>query len=83
MLKKIYCIKDELAESWSNPFCLNARTAERTFQFMAKERDEANCKDQIIYLMGWFDDETGNFELQKPEEAFDLEAAYKKYHKED
>lgn len=84
MLKKIYCIKDELAEIWSAPFCLNPKTANRTFAFMAKERNEVDCKDQMIYFMGWFDDETGKFELNnRPEEAYDLETGYKNEHKDD
>lgn len=80
MLKKMYCIKDELAGIWSGPFVLNAKTAERTFTYMAKERDEQSCKDQMIYMMGWFDDETGKFDLQAPEQVYDLEAGWRKEH---
>ncbi len=51
MFVNIYAIKDELAELWSNIFCLNSKTSMRTFQFMAKEKQEEECKDQKIYLI--------------------------------
>ena len=59
MLVNIYAIKDELAEMWSNPFVLNERTAGRTFNLMAKQGSEEECKDRKIYLIGHYDNETG------------------------
>ena len=81
MFTNIYAIKDELAELWSNIFCLNSKTAQRTFQFMAKERDEAECKDQKIFLLGKFDNEAGTITLlDEPYMVFDLEKSWKEYH---
>lgn len=80
MILNIYAIKDELAEIYSNPFCLNERTAERTFQFMAKEKSEAECKDQKVYCLGKYDTETGEIMAGLPIATFDLEKEWKKRH---
>lgn len=81
MLIKIYAIKDELAELWSNIFCLNSKTAMRTFQFMAKEKQEAECKDQKIYLLGCFNQNEGTISLlEEPAMVYDLEKGWKEFH---
>lgn len=90
MLVNIYAIKDELADMWSNPFVLNERTANRTFSFMAKQRSEAECKDQKIYLIGHYDNETGeigaldsktgNIISERTTEVYDLEKGWKELH---
>lgn len=77
----IYAIKDVLAERWSNLFVLNTKTAERTFRFMAKEKNEAECKDQKIYLLGKFDNEAGTISvLEEPYMAYDLDREWSKAH---
>ncbi len=77
----IYAIKDTLAECWSNLFVMNTRTAERTFGFMAKEKQEAECKDQEIYMLGRYDNEQGTITLlEEPYMVYDLEEGYKRAH---
>lgn len=81
MFVNIYAIKDELAELWSNVFCLNPKTAMRTFQFMAKEKQEEECKDQKIYRLGCFNKDEGTIVLfEKPEMVYDLEKGWKEFH---
>lgn len=77
----IYAIKDALAERWSNLFVLNTKTAERTFRFMAKEKNEAECKDQKIYLLGKFDNEAGTISvMEEPYMVYDLDKEWSKAH---
>lgn len=81
MILNIYAIKDELAGLWSNLFVLNARTAPRTFEFMAKEKGEAECKDQKIYCLGRWDSGEGTITLlEEPYMSYDLEKGWKEYH---
>ena len=90
MMMNVYAIHDELADMWSNPFVLNERTADRTFRFMAKKRNEEECKDQKIYLIGHYDNETGEIGAlnsktggvisEKATEVYDLEAEWSKAH---
>lgn len=80
MMLNIYAIHDELADMWSNPFVLNERTAGRTFQFMAKQRSEEECKDQKIYLIGHYNNETGAIISERATEVYDLEKEWKKNH---
>lgn len=81
MFVNLYAIKDELAQMWSNIFCLNGRTAMRTFQFMAKERQESDCKDQKIYQIGRFNKDEGTITLlEEPAMAYDLEKGWKEFH---
>ncbi len=81
MFTNIYAIKDELAELWSNVFCLNSKTSMRTFQFMAKEKQEAECKDQKIYLLGRFNQDEGTITLlEVPMMTYDLEKGWKEFH---
>ena len=83
METNLYAIKDELAGLWSFPFCLNGRTAQRTFSFMAKEKNESECKDQRIYMLGKYDQDSGTITLCNPEMVYDLEKAWKAQHKDD
>ena len=81
MFANMYAIKDTLAELWSNVFCLNEKTAMRTFEFMAKERSEADCKDQKIYLLGRFNKDEGTITLlEEPYFVYDLENGWKGVH---
>lgn len=88
MMMNVYAIHDELADMWSNPFVLNERTAGRTFGFMAKQRSEEECKDQKIYLIGHYDNETGEIGAldgwsiisEKATAVYDLEAEWRKAH---
>lgn len=83
MTKYLYAIHDRLAGIYSAPFALHPKTAQRTFEFMAKERSEQDCKDQEIVYLGMYDDETGGIaptDAFKPEPVYDLEAAWRKAH---
>lgn len=90
MMMNVYAIHDELADIWSNPFVLNERTASRTFSFMAKQRSEEECKDQKIYLIGHYDNETGeigaldgktgNIISERVTAVYDLEEEWSKAH---
>lgn len=90
MIINVYAIHDELADMWSNPFVLNARTAGRTISFMAKQRSEEECKDQKIYLIGYYDNETGeigaldsragNIISERATAVYDLEKSWKEFH---
>lgn len=90
MMMNVYAIHDELADMWSNPFVLNERTAGRTFGLMAKQRSEEECKDQKIYLIGHYDNETGeigaldgktgNIISERATAVYNLEAEWRKAH---
>lgn len=81
MFVNIYAIKDELAELWSNVFCLNSKTATRAFNFMAKEKQESECKDQKIYFLGRFNKDEGTIcLLEEPAMVYDLEKSWKEFH---
>ena len=90
MMMNVYAIHDELADMWSNPFVLNERTANRTFGFMAKQRSEEECKDQKIYLIGHYDNETGEIGAldgktgsiisERTTAVYDLEKEWSKAH---
>ena len=90
MKMNVYAIHVELADRWSNPFVLNGLTAGRTFSVMAKQRSEEECKDQRIYHIGHYDNETGeigalngktgNINSERATEVYDLEKEWKRYH---
>ena len=80
MMMNVYAIHDELADMWSNPFVLNERTAGRTFSFMAKQRSEEECKDQKVYLIGHYDNETGEIISERATAVYDLEKEWSKAH---
>lgn len=81
MTKYLYAIHDKLAGIYSAPFALNPKTANRTFDFMAKERNEQDCKDQRIVYLGMYDDETGTIVMADAiTEVYDLEKEWKHKH---
>lgn len=81
MTKYLYAIHDNLAGIYSAPFALNPKTAQRTFDFMAKERNEQDCKDQRIVYLGMYDDETGVIVMTDAiTEVYDLEKEWKRKH---
>lgn len=81
MTKYLYAIHDKLAGIYSAPFALNPKTAQRTFEFMAKERNEQECKDQHIVYLGMYDDETGVIIMTDTiTEVYDLEKEWKRKH---
>ena len=81
MTKYLYAIHDTLADLYSAPIALNPKTAQRTFDYMAKERNEQDCKDQKIVYIGMFDDETGAIvPAEAIMEVYDLEKEWAKKH---
>ena len=81
MTKYLYAIHDKLAGIYSAPFALNPKTANRTFDFMAKERNEQDCKDQRIVYLGMYDDETGMIVMTDTiTEVYDLEKEWGRKH---
>ena len=81
MTKYLYAIHDKLAGIYSAPFTLHPKTANRTFDFMAKERKEQDCKDQVIVYLGMYDDETGMIIMtDEITEVYDLEKEWKRKH---
>lgn len=83
MTKHLYAIHDTLADLYSAPFALNPKTAQRTFDYMAKERNEQDCKDQKIVYIGMFDDETGAIvPAETIKEVYDLEKEWAKKHED-
>ncbi|QIR82292.1 nonstructural protein [Chicken microvirus mg4_115] len=81
MTKYLYAIHDKLAGIYSAPFALNPKTAQRTFDFMAKERNEQDCKDQRIVYLGMYDDETGTIVMTDTiTEVYDLEKEWGRKH---
>ena len=81
MTKYLYAIHDKLAGIYSAPFALNPKTANRTFDFMAKERNEQDCKDQRIVYLGMYDDETGMIVMADTiTEVYDLEKEWGRKH---
>lgn len=81
MTKYLYAIHDTLANIYSAPFALNPKTAQRTFDFMAKERNEQECKDQQIVYLGMYEDETGAIvPADRIDEVYDLEEGWKQKH---
>lgn len=78
----IFAIKDELAEFWGNPFIIPLKVSKRNFDFMAKERAESECKDQVIYLLGQYDSQTGEITLCKKEPVYNLGKEWENKHGE-
>lgn len=76
----IFAIYDQLADMWGNPFILPLKVSKRNFGFMAKERSEAECKDQVIYLLGQYDNQTGDITLCQKEAVYNLEKEWKRHH---
>lgn len=81
MTKYLYAIHDKLADIYSAPFALNPKTAQRTFDFMAKERNEQDCKDQRIVYVGMYEDEAGTIvPADVITEVYDLEKEWQRKH---
>lgn len=80
MVNNIYSIYDKVAEMYSKPFILNPKVAMRNFNFMAKNWKEEEVKDQVICLIGTFDDQTAAIETIKPKWVFELENAWESEH---
>lgn len=77
---QVFAVKDELSGIFGNLMVVNEKVADRTFKWMAQEMEKSDCEDKRVYLMGTYDNETGqikplalpmlmyNIELMKKEQ---------------
>lgn len=74
MIFQIYAVKDELAGIFGNLMVVNEKVAARTFKWMAQEMEKSDTEDKRVYLMGKYDNETGQvMPIGMPEMAYNLE----------
>lgn len=69
----IYAIYDRLAETYGNPFILDAKVAKRTFDWMRRDTQPNQRQDKEIRLLGEWNEETGIVSTIKPEKVFELD----------
>lgn len=77
---QVFAVKDELSGIFGNLMVVNEKVADRTFKWMAQEMEKSDCEDKRVYLMGTYDNESGqlkplalpmlmyNIELMKKEQ---------------
>lgn len=70
---EIYAIKDELAGTFGNLMIINPKVVQRTFKWLMKETEKADCDDKRIYKMGEYDNETGQITPTTPKLVYNLE----------
>lgn len=75
MIKNIYTICDNLSDLHCDPFVINPRLTERTFNQIVERSDKFSCRDRVIKFIGTFDDETGIITPCNPEVVFNMEEA--------
>lgn len=73
MIFNLYSIKDELAGTFANLMVVNEKVAQRTFKWLMQESEPADCDDKRIYLMGTYDNETGQIIPIMPQLVYNLE----------
>lgn len=56
---QVYAVKDELSGIFGNLMVVNEKVADRTFRWMAQEMEKADCEDKRVYLLGKYDNESG------------------------
>lgn len=79
MIINIYSVYDRLAEQYGKPMFLQAKVAQRNFDWMAKENTAENCADKEIRELGVFDDEKGQLVGHEPVTVYNLEAKQKEF----
>lgn len=71
---QVYAIKDELAGTFGNLMVVNEKVADRTMKWMTQEMEKADCEDKRVYLLGNYDNETGQIRPeQMPRLSYNLE----------
>lgn len=71
---QVYAVKDELSGIFGNLIVVNEKVADRTFKWMAQEMEKADCEDKRVYLLGSYDNETGQIKPeQMPRLSYNLE----------
>lgn len=73
MTFNLYSIKDELAGTFANLMVVNEKVAQRTFKWLMQESEPEDCDDKRIYLMGAYDNETGQISPIQPQLVYNLE----------
>ena len=73
MTFNLYSIKDELAGTFANLMVVNEKVAQRTFKWLMQESEPADCDDKRIYLMGTYDNESGQISPIMPQLVYNLE----------
>ena len=71
---QVYAIKDELAGTFGNLIVVNDKVADRTMKWMAQEMEKADCEDKRVYLLGKYNNESGEIiPLGMPTLMYNLE----------
>lgn len=74
MIFQVYAVKDELAGTFGNLMVVNEKVAARTFKWMAQEMEKSDTEDKRVYLLGQYDNESGQLsQMCAPELTFNLE----------
>lgn len=74
---EIYSIKDELAGTFGGLMLVNSKVAQRTFKWLTEETEKAECDDKRIYLLGTYNNETGQITPITPKLEYNMEEAKK------
>lgn len=69
----MYSIYDRLAESYANPFVLNPKVAQRTWNWLAKDYNEQDVQDKEVRQIAVWDNETGQITPIVPVTVADLQ----------
>lgn len=69
---KIYAIYDRLAETYTAPFVLEERVAQRTFEWMKKDASEQQRADREIRELGEWSEKEGFTMISEPKKVFEL-----------
>lgn len=69
---KIYAVYDRLAESYTAPFILEERVAQRTFEWMKKDANEQQRADREIRELGEWSVKEGFTLISEPKKIFEL-----------
>lgn len=69
---KIYAIYDRLAETYTAPFVLEERVAQRTFEWMKKDANEQQRADREVRELGEWSEKEGITLISEPKKVFEL-----------
>lgn len=74
---KIYAIYDRLAETYTAPFVIEERVAQRTFEWMKKDANEQQRADREVRELGEWSEKEGFTLISEPKKVFELAEAKK------
>lgn len=69
---KIYAIYDRLAETYTPPFVIEERVAQRTFEWMKKDANEQQRADREVRELGEWSEKEGFTMITEPKKVFEL-----------